>query len=387
MIEIVAAHGYEAVTVRGLAKRARISSGTFYKHYSSTEDCLLCAYDLICGRASRRMMEAAQNETEPRRRLALAIERLFEDIVAVPLAATFMLRAAPTVGPAFTDELWSSAMQLGPALQFCISSDDEPPLHPLLLEGIVAGLARIGSHLSPAAGEDEVKEATAEAVDWIMGLCASPLADVELALNTAPHAHRNGLPGSAISRNGDWEGVLGDERAMILAATFRIARSGYHQLSVPRICREAGVSQRTFNRHFETLEDCSVAAIEERAFRAIEGWVQRRTTSVSSASTVYDALSVLCNAIEDDQTWARLLFVDVTAVGTKGVDSRDRLISQAAHVLRTMAPEGQSQSEIATEAAAAAAWAIVVRHVQGQYFAAVEALPILTLLLGNSRQS
>src|SRR6201995_3848054 len=32
--------GFEAVTVRGLLRRAGISSSSFYKHYDSIEDCL-----------------------------------------------------------------------------------------------------------------------------------------------------------------------------------------------------------------------------------------------------------------------------------------------------------------------------------------------------------
>ncbi|HEU4737638.1 MAG TPA: TetR/AcrR family transcriptional regulator [Solirubrobacterales bacterium] len=380
MIELVATHGYEAVTVRGIAKRARISSGTFYKHYSSTDDCLLCTFDLICGRASRRLMEVGQSEPEPERRLALAVDRLFQDMAAAPQAATFMLRAAPTVGPAFAGGLGDSAMQLGTALELCIRRDDNPPLHPLLLEGMVAGLGRIGSVVPAAAGEDEISGAAAEAVEWITSLCAPLSPDAALELGAISPERRGGLSVPGRLRGGEWEGVLGDERAMILAAAFRIAKSGYHQLSITRICREAGVSRRDFNRHFENLDDCFIAAIEERATLAIEAWVFRRNESGGQSSTVVEALATLCDAIGADRDWARVLSVEITAAGTRGVDCRDRLISQVARALRTAAPAARSPSELAAEASAAAAWAIVRRLAQDESLVATEALPVLALL-------
>ncbi len=365
MIEIVAAHGYEGVTVRGLTKRARVSSGTFYKHYSSTEDCLLCTYDEICGRAARRMTEAVEGEPKRDRRLAVAIERLFEDIVAAPQVATFALRAAPTVGPAFTSELATSAMRLGPALEFCLR-ESGPPLDPLLLEGMVAGLARIGSTLIRSAGKDEIKGATAESVEWIMGV-SSPPPDAP-----APPEREGGprVPGRL--RNGDWEGMLGDKRSMLLAATFWIARSGYDQLSVPRICCEAGVSRRDFDRDFESLEECFITAVEERAAGAVE-W----------SGTINDALRTLCDAIEADRSTARVLLVDITAVGTPGVDSRDRLICLAAKTLHAITPKDCRPTELAAEASVAATWAILRRQVQAPTSTAAEPRSALSQLVGS----
>lgn len=371
MIELVAASGYEAVTIRSLAKRARVSTGAFYKHYTSTDDCLLCTFDQVCGHACRRVTEAGRKEPEPQRRLVRAVECLFLDMAANPRAATFMLRAAPTVGPAFADDLWRSAMRLGAALEPCIRSDDDPPLNPLLLEGIVAGLARIGGLALPAAGEGEVRAVAAEAVEWIARLSARPGAEAEAPVTAGPRRLQNDA----------WEGVLGDERAMMLAATFRIARDGYHQLSVSRICREAGVSRRDFTRNFDDLEDCFVAAVEERAVAVIEAWASSRDPSVGWRGAVYDAIRALCEATEDDLPSARVLFADLAAAGTKGIDSRDRLISHVARVLRTAAPTRQAPSPLAAEASAAAAWAIVRRLVQEETVSPAEALPVLALFI------
>jgi len=383
MIELVATDGYEALTVRGLAKRARISSGTFYSHYRSADDCLLSTFDLVCQRASQRLAEAGQNEMEPRRRLRLAVDRLFRDIAAAPRVAAFMLRATPAAGPAFTGGIRNSAMRLGEALELCIRGDNSPPLHPLLLEGIVAGLARIGRVLVAAAGEDEVRALAAEAVEWIISVCVPSAQNADFLIAAAPPK-----PGKGISvamtgrlRYDDWEGDLGDERAMILTAAFRIARSGYHQLSVPRICREAGVSRRTFSRYFEGVEDCFVSALEERATGVMAALVRSQPASATWSCTVFEALRRLCSAIKDDRESARALFIEISAAGTRGIESRDRLISQAADALRATASEGQGPSQFAAEASAAAAWAIVRRRVQNQSSTTTAALPVLARLL------
>jgi AcrR family transcriptional regulator len=214
-----------------------------------------------------------------------------------------------------------------------------------------------------------------------MDRCASSVPDAEILVAEALRERGNGRSGPARLRNGEWEGVLGDERAMILAATFRIAKNGYHQLSVSRICREAGVSQRNFSRHFESLADCFVAALEERASGAIEAWVHGRDASATWGRTVYESLHALCEAIEDDRDWARVLFVDITAAGTTGIDSRDRLVSQVARTLQTTAPKGQAPTGRTAEAAIAAAWIILRRLTQDENLTTLEALPVLTLLV------
>lgn len=381
MIELVATHGYEALTVRGLAKRARISSGTFYSHYRSTDDCLLATFDLICQRASQRLVEVGRNEPDPRQRLDYAVECLFQDMAAAPQVATFMLRAAPAAGPAFISGLRSSAMRIGAALELCICGDDNPPLHPLLLEGIVAGLVRIGSVSVSTAGEEKVEEASAEAVAWITGLYSSTAQKAGSPVSAAAPERGKGLSVPGRLRRGDWERTLGDERAMILSAAFRIAKGGYHQLSIPRICREAGVSRRDFNRHFKDIEDCFILALEDRATEAITASLPEQAAAATWSDTISTALRSLCSLVEDDRDSARALFVEITAAGTLGIECRNRLISQVANALRANAPEGQSPSELAAEASAAAAWAIVRRRVQDQSSATAAVLSVLGLLM------
>jgi len=369
-IEIVATQGYEALTVRRLTKRARVSSGTFYGHYRTTDECFLAAFDLVCRRASKRLLSAGREEMEPRSRLVRAIDRLFQDSAADPQVATFSLRSAPAAGPAFVGDLRISAKRLGLALNASLAINDGPQLPPPLLEGIVAGLARIGRTRldEDERAEVEREEVAAAAADWIMSLCAPVVRDVKRLLASVESRRAAGPPRAGWLVAEELRGDPGDERAMILAAAFRLSKRGYHQLTIPRICREAGVARRDFNRHFESLEDCFLSAIEERVVKFVTASVRQEPEAGGWSATLCAALEELRRTLEADGEGARVVFLEILAAGTRGVECRDRLISKIAQILCSTAPAGHCPSMLAAEASTAAAWAILERQAEEEGF-------------------
>jgi AcrR family transcriptional regulator len=250
-------------------------------------------------------------------------------------------------------------MHLGVALEDCLRSVDRPHLPSLLLHGVVAGLARLGRVRVPKVGEDEITGIAAEAVEWTLSICSRLTHDAELRIVPNLPDRRGPPPGAGRLQNRNWAGSLGDDREMILAAAFRIAKSGCHQLSVPRVCREAGVSRRDFNRHFGGLEDCLSSALELRVGRALATWECSGSELLPWTGGVHRALEMLECAVGGDIGDARLLLTETSAAGTTGVDSRDHLITKIARTLRDTAPEGRKPSELEAEASTAAAWAIL----------------------------
>lgn len=359
IVELVANEGYQALTLRRLTGRARISSGSFYNHYRSTDDCFLSTYDVICRRAAERLSEAALDEQDPRQRLSLGVGRLLQDIAANPQAATFLLRAAPAAGPAFTNTLRGSAMQIGGALESCIRPAEGPGLPPFLLEGAVAGLARIGRVRVPSIEDDQVTSVAAQAATWTMSACGPAARAAVSTLAATPPDRGGGRSGTGGVDNGRWAGAVGDDRAMIVSAAYRIAKNGHHQLSVPRVCQVAGVSQRDFSRHFSSLEDCLSSALELRVTRTLGAWVRSRSESTTWRGAFHRASEMIYGAVEGDIRDAHLLLVKTSAAGTSGVDSRDHLITLIARTLRDTAPEDRKPSKLEAEASTAAAWAIL----------------------------
>jgi AcrR family transcriptional regulator len=357
VVELVAESGYRSLTVRTLSRRARVSSGAFYQHYRSTDECFLSTYDLVCRRVAERSTEAGQAGRDRQERVTLAIERLFGDIATAPDVATFVLRAAPASGPVFTGTLRGSALHIGRALECCLRSVGQPPLSQSLLEGVVGGLARIGRLQQPFTPADQLSATAREAAVWVMSVCGArdviPRPDVRTARR---EDRRTSAEAPAADR---WAATPGDDRGMILSAAFRIARRGYHHLTVPSICREAGVPRRNFSRHFAGLEDCFSTALELRVTALLRTWRRSRTAPQPWKGSFQRAHDMIRSAIDGDLDGGRLLLIDIFAAGTQGIDRRDELITQIAQTVRDTAPPGRKPSGLEAQASTAAAWTIL----------------------------
>lgn len=64
MAEVCAEHGYVGASVEKVAKRAGVSSVTFYKQFAGKEDCLLAAHRQLLGRLLEEVDRARENEDE-----------------------------------------------------------------------------------------------------------------------------------------------------------------------------------------------------------------------------------------------------------------------------------------------------------------------------------
>lgn len=61
--ELLAEHGYGAVTIGALARRAGVSRGAFYEHFAGKEACLLAAYDRFAVGLAEAMTARLEDET------------------------------------------------------------------------------------------------------------------------------------------------------------------------------------------------------------------------------------------------------------------------------------------------------------------------------------
>ncbi len=98
--ELVAEGGYSDVTVELIVKRAHVSYKTFYKHFSSKEECFLALFDSVF-RATE-SDDPRRLATDPRpwaEQVSLALATLIDVILADPIIARAIIVEAPTVGP------------------------------------------------------------------------------------------------------------------------------------------------------------------------------------------------------------------------------------------------------------------------------------------------
>ena len=359
MIELVDEVGYGALTVRGLTRRAGVSTRAFYEHFAGQEECFIATYELLMEAAERRILASFEATGDQREHLRSTLKALAGEVAADPRAARFVLIAGPAVGPGIFARMRQSWKKLGAAVAWCLPGPDtEVSISPLLRQGIIAGIARVTRTRLLDGREQELPELAAETADWVLSLPSEVAVGLEgLAERSTPLRNGAGLVGAEDPRNVD-------ERAMILAAVARLgAKTGYEELSVPRIRAAAGVSRKSFDAQFGGVRECFLAALEERTERAFTDAVHKNVAKSNWPAAVHSTLAALCVHIAGDPARAKVVFVEVLAAGEAGVRCRERLVGEISEYVRARTPAGQRPGALAGEASAAAIWAILQDHV------------------------
>jgi AcrR family transcriptional regulator len=363
MLEIATEQGYGAVTVRALTQLAGVSTHTFYEHFDGKEECFLSTCELVVRRAARRVFAAQERGHQWDEQVRLTFRAVTRELACESKGARLALVDAFEVGPAGIERVRrAGALLEAMAAQGFASAPDGVVVPPLIVKGIVAGLARVACARLLAGRESELLALTPELMDW--ALCFRS----ESASALGPPDPQAPLSGTGVADNGE-AGVAGrqaleDERALILTATTRLAADeGYRQLSVPGIRTAAGVSRKSVDTHFEDVTDCFLAALELLIRRAVAYAVRQGATADSWPAGLHRALVAFCTYIARDPAFARLGFVEVFAPGTPGVEFRRRLIGAVADRLRRSAPARKRPSELAAEASVGAALGILHHYV------------------------
>lgn len=120
---------------------------------------------------------------------------------------------------------------------------------------------------------------------------------------------------------------LPGERGRILDALARIVASeGYEQTTVTRVAQAAEVDEETFSRHFDSIEDCFVAAYE----LAIEQVADRMYEAASGATDRQEqldrAVGSVLETIAAEPAFARLCTVEAPTAGPTGLELRERTL-------------------------------------------------------------
>ncbi len=351
MIELVAEHGYNAVSVERLANRARISKRDFYKLFAGKEECFLAAYDIIVSDSVRGIIAAAEGEEGWRERLRLGFLAFADQITGSPGKARLALVDAFTAGAAAvermqrTNLLFETLMAKNLAL-----ADDAPRLPPLVVKGIVAGGSRLararllsGHPLQLALDGDEL-------LQWALSFCDDDAVRLR-GLRTA---------GAAQLSEAVLLMPLEDERALILAATAKLAsKEGYATLTVPRVRAAAGVSRHSFDTHFEGVGDCFLATLETLSDRTLAAAAPVYLTADDWASGVHRMIAGLCRRLACDPTFTGLAFLEVFSPGPEAIQWRSEMIAKLATRLRRGAPPARRPSQFAAEASIGAMWGVI----------------------------
>jgi AcrR family transcriptional regulator len=368
MIEIVGEEGYDAVTVRRLAKLAGVSTRTFYEHFEGKEECFLRTYELVVQRTAARVVSAQAGEPDWRERLELALEAFAGEIANRPRAARLALFEVFAAGPAALDAMERTkglfGGMIGDSFARAPSAVEVPPP---LIRAIVAGANFVARERMTSASQSQVPEIARELIEWMLSF------DVECVADFG-HPDRN-FAGPAksvesnldIARRSPVDGGQ-EDRAMIMAAVVKLAAAdGYWRLSVPRILAAAGLRKRSFTAHFDGVEDCFLAALEQWTTCALERAAANAVPGSSWADGVHRTIQGLCAQIAADPTMAKLIIVEPREAGPNGVTRQGQMLSKlAAELLHEIPSDVGSTSVVSAEASVGAIWSFLFHYVASE---------------------
>jgi AcrR family transcriptional regulator len=143
---------------------------------------------------------------------------------------------------------------------------------------------------------------------------------------------------------------------------------GYGSTSVTAVARHAGVSTASFYRQFKDKRECMLTSFEE-LFGRLLGEVERACEAEPNrAEKARTGVRTAATLLAGDPPTARLLAVEIAAVGAEGVRLQHEAIEQLATRLRAVrapAVAGTAPVPGAEWAAVAAMVALVARRVAG----------------------
>jgi AcrR family transcriptional regulator len=362
MMEIVASRGYDATSIKSVCALAGVSRRTFYDLFGTgrrppKEACFLAACDFVVARAAQRIKLAYRSERDPQRRLSRAFDQFAHELANDQGTARAVLVEAPGAGPAALARL-ERARHL---FERMISASTADPssgatLPRTVAKGIVGGLERVARVHLLSGRIDELPAAAQELCRWASSYdlgCASLLAGIPRAQD------RRRPPGM--------RGECKNESLRILRAAAAIASAeGYAHLSATRISRLAGVSQEIFELLYDgpgAIEDCFLAAVDLLGVEALVRAAKASRGSVGWPEGIRSGILALMDHLADDRLLARVVLVEVYAVGITAIERRYRLLGRFTDLLRSAVPGAQRPSKVVAEAIVGAIWGLVDHNV------------------------
>jgi AcrR family transcriptional regulator len=345
LIESVAERGYGDVSVRGLVRAAGVSSKTFYERFSGKEECLLSAHRDVARRMLRRVAATQAGASSSRERISRAVATLALEWSRDPQAARLMLIDVYTAGPA--------ARKQGRRMCRSIESQlDDTTLAPFIVEAVVAGLIRIARARLLEGRPEELAELGGDLGQWAL---------------TYHNCHTTQLHklDHDVGDDGEEErwGTAGGDLPLLLSATAKlVVTEGWENVTTARILATSGVSRRSLEAHFDGPEDCVFAVFESKAAE-VTAAVARARASGERGHGAYRATAALCARVAGDEFLAGLCFGEMAALGGRGVQRQERLVSALANSIVGREALRSRRDDLSLEASAGAVHGILKNRV------------------------
>lgn len=353
MIDLVAKHGYAAVSTDELARLARTSKRDMYKRFGSKENYFLATYDMIVARAIDRVSTAYAGEESWKQQLRHAFEALVAEVVEQPKAARLALSEVLGAGPAGRARIEGTRSLFEAIVGASFAeSPDAPALPPIIVKGIVRGVERIIRQRLLSGREHELPALSRELLDWALSY------------------HSPAVSQLAAARPADTtRGVLrlstSDERARVLRVAAQIAaRSGYRHLTPAHIANDADIPvQRVQELCGDDPGRCFLDALELLSTEALICAGQASRRSQDRPVGVHLGIAALVDRVARDHALCQLAFVEIFELGPSAFPHREALLAKFKQALVATMPKNRRPTPLAAEASIGAIWGILHHHV------------------------
>jgi AcrR family transcriptional regulator len=171
-------------------------------------------------------------------------------------------------------------------------------------------------------------------------------------LPPGPH----GLPPELVERN---------QRERLIAAMAEVcAEHGYAESSVAEVAKRAGVSTASFYRQFKDKRECMLASFDELFGRLLEALEAACPADAEPGERARIGAGTTAALLADDLPTARLLSIEIAAVGPDGVRAQHGAIERLAALLRDRGGDAESLPDSAWTVIAACVAAISRRSAE-----------------------
>jgi AcrR family transcriptional regulator len=336
MIEAVAEHGYERMSVKHVIGLAGVSRRAFYEQFANKEDCFMETFDLIVNRTIRRVTGACRACGGPlEERLRGGLRALVEEIETNSKALHLVAIDALTAGP---EGLVRQRRALVASEQLVSASFASPPaegeLPAPLVRAIVGGLHRttLMRLREPDRHAEGQSVMTGEMLRWML-LFASPAVE-ELQLRASsqrPLPKVVSLPDLSADAT---------ERDRLLASIVNLAlREPFEELSAPHIASEADLPIDTFLDLFESPQECFTAALDMLGGDLLEAVADPALVSPEWPVAVCQAIARLTSHLASNPASAVILAAKTMSAGLGVVEDMVLLADEVATLLTEGAPQ------------------------------------------------
>jgi AcrR family transcriptional regulator len=136
---LIAERGCSGTAIEELAKRAGVSTVTFYEHFETKEECFVAAFDRAVAETRTQLRDAAPAVLPWPDRVRAGLRALLAAIAAEPDRARMCLVAAQMDGPALLARFEAVLDDAAALLREGRTLDSVPPGLPDTLEGATVG--------------------------------------------------------------------------------------------------------------------------------------------------------------------------------------------------------------------------------------------------------